>query len=348
MQTKLKVLAKPKNGRTNPRNGIVYSQIGSISNGCIEVQEFNLFRAFGTSFDTLHFHWPDLIFRSGDIVAWVKLILFSVLLKYCKFMNRKILWTVHNPRIKIREVRESLKRKYFRILHRNVDHYIFPSHESKEVFFNVCAEYGLNIESMNYDIIPLGVQSEVVAKGSTRPPELDAEKTNYLLIVGRIAPEKNIDVTVRDIRSALTYSKIPIVVAGNTSSSRMKVMLDDLKGWKKLTFIDRFLTDEEINYLISNSLAVVIDYPVTNSGVATLAVANSSTILIKNKALVDSFQKDYQYDQVFPLRTSENIIIEYKFDKLSQRGKYEGIVDLSNVAERHADLYSRLYQKGKT
>ena len=64
-------------------------------------------------------------------------------------------------------------------------------------------------------------------------------------------------------------------------------------------YINRFITDSEVNYLISNSSCVLIDYDVTNSGVATLACVCDSKIIFRDFFKARDFIDSYGYQKTF-------------------------------------------------
>ena len=100
----------------------------------------------------------------------------------------------------------------------------------------------------------------------------------------------------------------------------------------------RFLTDEEINYLIAKSSAVLINYEVTNSGVATLAVAHRKAVFFLNKMYAESFADDYGYPSSYSfealLDDPERLFAEVMEDRVPRKS-----IGLSEVARYYLRLF---------
>lgn len=339
--TKLKVLAKPKIGSSNPRNSIMYSFIEEAYPE-IRVDEFLISRLLAGDYDILHIHWPDRIFRSRDIVAVLKVFALWAMLLWARLRGMRVVWTVHNPYLKNRYPRRVLQRIYYWVLRTYVDRFVFPSSASRREFFKLWSRVDLVPPDLaNCEFIPLGLQIELLDGGEEFPVELPPNLDNYYLIVGRVDVDKNIRSTVTDLEGALVDKASRIVVAGMPKGPEMGAMLDELGELPRVTVLPRFLEDREVNSLMKRACAVVIDYPVTNSGVATLAAANDANILFSNQEMADDFAADYGYQRCAALRNACGKIsrLPPKFVASDTIMSNDKRISMAAVGERYAQSY---------
>ena len=336
---KVKVLAKPKIGLSNRRFSIIYKYIESDQKSRIGVFEFTILKLLLNQYDILHIHWPDRVFASSGFRPLIKVLLLALLFQFCRLRKTKIIWTVHNPHIKfVHKCGVKTENLYYRILCKQVDHFIFPSSESRRVLIKKFREHMLELKPQSISMIPLGIQEELFAEGESKPQDLPFEGEGYFLIVGRITAEKNILETIESIKPVLRILNRKLIVAGNCSDPGLKDSL--MKNSSSYIYpLLRFLTDEEINYLISKSTALLINYEVTNSGVATLAVAHKKAVFFLNKIYAESFAEDYGYPSSYSLqallRDPERVYATVFGGQFSPHKS----ISLSEVARQYLSLF---------
>ena len=343
----IKILAKPKSGPSNPRNYLVYTSI-ERAHPEIKIDEFSKVRLLFGKYDIFHFHWPDRIFKSRDILAVVKVLALLAVLMWVRVRGTTVVWTVHNPVVKNRQPRRMLQRLYYRVIRTCVDVFVFPSRASRREFTEIWPRLGLRSPSLERsEAIPLGLQMELLDKGYQFPEELPDTLNDYYLIVGRIDAEKNIEATVIDLDQALRDDPARIVIAGMPKGTAMVAMLRELQSLPRVTVLPRFLIDEEVNALIKRARAVVIDYPVTNSGVATLAAAMDANILFSNWQMVDDFVSDYAYARCHALRREDGWIVENLPHTVAAppASPIDSKMTMAVIGEQYAQLFLGICQK---
>ncbi|EJW22108.1 hypothetical protein IMCC14465_05020 [alpha proteobacterium IMCC14465] len=338
--SKVKVLAKPKFGLSNRRFSIIYEYIESDRQAEIRVFEFSILRLLLNKYDIIHVHWPDRVFASSGFRPLIKVLLLGLLFEFCKLRKTKIIWTVHNPHIKFKhECGVKTEDLYYRMLFKQVNHFIFPSSESQRTLEEKFREQKLFLKPQSCSMIPLGIQEELFAEGEARPQDLPLEENGYFLIVGRITAEKNILETIESIKPVLRVLNRKLIVAGKCNDpSLIDSLMQNSDDYVYLLL--RFLTDEEINYLIAKSFALLINYEVTNSGVATLAAAHKKAVFFSNENYAEGFANDYDYSS------------SYSFEALLRdpgrlyAAVLEGVfaprrsIGLSEVARQYLNLFS--------
>lgn len=291
------VIAKPKLGKTNNRNSILYRGIQELG---AKVDDFKLRKVILKNYDILHIHWPDRILSSKFVT--VKLFLLTGLFFFVWLKNAKIIYTVHNPSPKIYQ-KMWQKKIYFRIITSWVDAFIFPSMHAQETWHKEIHYNGDNPKLSK--IIPLGLQDEIVSKGNYMPIELGAynNSADFLLFVGRLTLDKEFPAAVLELLKDPRFMKLKIVVAGAPKDQSVVNSLCDIEKQNKdrLLVVSRFLEDTEINWLIKNCSAVVINYNAVNSGVATLALAHEAKLVVYNDSFRASLKVTYGPADIYTL-----------------------------------------------
>lgn len=126
-------------------------------------------------------------------------------------------------------------------------------------------------------LLPLG--AHVLTEEAKCPPELDSDMT-YLLFFGRIDKYKGIAMLLR-AWARCNHSAVKLLIAGGgTFSNEEKALIESSED---LSIINRFIDDEEMNYLIINACAVVLPYSdATQSGVIPISYHHGTCVIATN------------------------------------------------------------------
>ncbi|WP_342075681.1 glycosyltransferase [Yoonia sp. SS1-5] len=340
----IRVLAKPKTGPSNPRNGLMYQAIETDFAGRVSIDPFSAGRVLRGGYDVFHMHWPDRIFAGSNLVAVIKLISLAVMLLLFRARGTRIMWTVHNPVIKHRQVHPVLLRRYYILMRSLVTHFVYPSSASRRAFEAVFERLSLGQPSGAQTQIPLGLQVELQSEGLSFPADLDPDTHDYLLIVGRISDDKFLDKTIADLSPVLQEQSLHLIVAGKPKGKKMEALAARIANDPNITVLPRFLTNPEVNALIAKARSVVIDYPVTNSGVATLAAALGTPIVFSDQQMAQDFATDYGFPHSHALRDDKGLI-----DWKPENGQAAASADwdasamsMRDIGRRYAEMYIKI------
>lgn len=329
----MKILAKPKQGKINKRNNILYKHIEEEHHA--EVYELNLFTFLTNRFDIFHMHWPDRVFSYSLPMQFLLLPGLYLFLTLLKIIGTKIIYTVHNPHIKADISIRKLKNIYYSIIKQRVDGYILPSKNS-EIIFKLTNK---SAAEANSEIIPLGVQKEILEKGYQPPIELINFDRKYILQAGRISCDKKFHNGITELRKINQFNDLWVINAGSNECEKdVKALLEieKIKENKVLNII-RYLEDNEFNHLVKNCVFVLISYEPINSGFATLAISLNKPIYSYSKKFLDSLYDEYNYDQLFYIKNNGNIEKIGQISKLKNNDN-----DMIYVANRTFQFYKRV------
>lgn len=329
------ILAKPKIGKTNNRNNILYKEIENITS--TEVKNFSIYNLISKRYKIFHMHWPERSIYDNNLFSYIKLLLLACLFLYLKKLNTKIIYTCHNPVFKI-NIKDKYKSLFYKILVSNISGIIFPSHHSKDLFTSSIEKYGLNYKK-EMIIIPLGIQHTLFKKSPKRPTELNPKINNYLLLLGRISKEKSFDVTLKKLINNNKLENFNFVIAGSPIDEDQVSTLKDIhkRYPKRIHLIPRYLLDNEVNYLIKNCFSVILDYKIANSGVATLCIPFNKYIACSDKEFIKSFKSQYSYEKLINIDDLHNIhqVSEFKLQDTLE-------FSMMNVAKKTLNFYERV------
>ena len=135
-----------------------------------------------------------------------------------------------------------------------------------------------------------------IANGNKEVKEL-AEIDNYILFFGRVDAYKGIDILIQAYLESSKLQRFKLVIAGRGQDSLNKTFQN-----KNIIRINRFIDDEEINYLFHKSSVVVYPYiSATMSGVLSLSFYyNKKTVLSDVQ-----FFKEYENNCTFFFRAGD-------------------------------------------
>ncbi len=207
---------------------------------------------------------PDMIHCS----SFLFINYFNILLKY----KNKMVLTVHDPFPHVGE--SSLRKNTIRILnYLFVKNIVLLNTNQHAAFISKTKKYKFK----NVHISSLGIY-EYLKDYKVKVNE--SEKTS-LLFFGRISPYKGIDVLLEAFGLLKTkYQHLELIIAGkgNYYFDVTPYMQDP-----QIKFLNRYIPNEELVELISNSALVVCPYiEATQSGVVMSAFALNKPVLVTN------------------------------------------------------------------
>jgi len=135
------------------------------------------------------------------------------------------------------------------------------------------------------------------------PPLCDSP---YILYIGSIQPHKGIEYLCEAMLPLVTEKKdLHVVIAGKGQFYFDKTTYEQNPNF---TFINRFITDEELASLIKNSLVVVCPYvDATQSGVIMSAFALSKPVIATNVGALPEMVEDGRHGILVPPKDSKAI-----------------------------------------
>jgi glycosyltransferase involved in cell wall biosynthesis len=226
---------------------------------------------FVTDSDILHLQSPNMI-----------LILLLILMS--KFRDFKIVITPHSviPHWK-RPVYEKLKCAFWSSFNLTIIH----TNSDKKYVNNKCTQ------TLNLEVIPHGSYDFLLNNSETvqvaEMQSIDKDKINFLFF-GYIRDDKNLPLLLEalELLDDNDKNKINLIVAGRNKSSF------DIKEYLKnsnspVTYIDRFISNEEIGYIFKNSDVVTLPYnSISESGILHIAFSQGLPILATK---IDGFEE---------------------------------------------------------
>ena len=254
--------------------------------------------------------------------------------------KNKIVYNVHNPNPKSSNT-DVLIALYYRIIDSFVDGYIFPSALAKQTWASSNSD---RFMEKRHIIIPLGIQSEVAALGVSKPCELNHEwRDNFLLFVGRITDFKDFSAGIEAVLKTKKLDQLKILVAGSVQDqvAGNNVIKLEKRHPARVCLIARHMTDAEINWLVTNATAVIINYPAVNSGVATLAASSNQNLIIFDQTFRESFIEQYGYKNTFDLTRFADFVDTARAEN-GEQTQALSVVSMESVARKTLDFYKDL------
>lgn len=126
-------------------------------------------------------------------------------------------------------------------------------------------------------VLPLG--AHLLTEEQVKPCEMGSMR-DYLLFFGRIEKYKGVGRLLKAWNSC-DHGDLNLVIAGGGSFTDEEAFLIDEAS--DVVVLNRFIEDEEMNYLIANALAVVLPYiDATQSGVIPIAYHFGTGVIASN------------------------------------------------------------------
>ena len=148
----------------------------------------------------------------------------------------------------------------------------------------------------------LKLGAHLVTADSERPKELDVD--NYALFFGRIDYYKGVDILLQEYIEHSRKINFNLVVAGK---GPIDSELERISLQQGVRIINRFITNEEMNYLIEHAKTVVLPYrDASQSGVLPISYHYGVPVVVSNLPGLTAGVKDYETGRVF--RDSKELI----------------------------------------
>ena len=181
-------------------------------------------------------------------------------------------------------------------------------------------------------------------------------KQHYILYIGSIYPHKGIEYLCEAMEPIVAEQPdINIIIAGKGDFYFDKSRFEENPRY---IFINRFITNEELVSLISNSIAVVCPYiDATQSGVIMSAFALNKPVIATNVGALPEMVKDGRTGFLVPPKDSK--AIEKAVREIIQPGVAQqmseniekdystGSYSWSNIAEKMLENYQTMIQNRK-
>lgn len=172
----------------------------------------------------------------------------------------------------------------------------------------------------------------IVAKGGVVPKELQSQKRPYILFFGRIEEYKGIALLYKAFTESPEISdKYDLVIAGSG-----QIPFERKSNEQQVTFINRYILDEEVRYLYEHAACVVYPYiSATQSGVLSIAYYFGTPVLASD---VDFFRSIIAPSGAGCLFKKSNV------EDLREQLKYILSHDNSEIISKEKDYYKRYYE----
>ncbi|HEY6018484.1 MAG TPA: glycosyltransferase, partial [Candidatus Paceibacterota bacterium] len=259
---------------------------------------------------------------------------------------------MHNRGTFIADILSAILYVYLRWLYKKVDILIFPTEFSRQLFKGLPAQ-------MRTEVITNGVDT---AKFKPMDRAMVCQKFNldphkqYLLYVGRLHPEKRVDVLIRAMPTiAKAHPQAhALIVGGGHREQSLKTLTKEVGAESCITFLG-FLSDEDVEAVYSASDIFVLPSLVELEGMVVLqGIATGNALLISDSVksasryLVDGdgylFKANDPDDltkQALMMLEHPDTLKQFKDRSLARREDF----DIHRSAERIEKIYYSLLAK---
>ncbi len=266
--------------------------------------------------DIFVFNWTEKLNFLKYGLAQTFVYMISVL--YLKVRGKKIIWILHN-----KEPHEgmSLIAKFLIEFNSKKANYVI-THSYEGV------NYALNVLNIRKDIVnyiphPIYPESKLV----------ETEKIYDIIIWGNIERYKNILEFLIYWKSFKGSEKYKIIVCGKCKDEKY---LDSIRSLRieNVEILNEYLSDEELNLLISKSKAILFTYngqSVLSSGALIYSLPFNSTIIgpnigsfrdMKNEGLIETYTKFEEIPDLLDSYSQESLQKRVDFIKLNTWSKF--------------------------
>jgi glycosyltransferase involved in cell wall biosynthesis len=137
-------------------------------------------------------------------------------------------------------------------------------------------------------VIKFGLFDTFLCFKPKRPKGIAPQKKNYYLYLGYIRPYKGVDILLEVINNK--FNEDEFIIAGKDEMG-----LSTKYSQTNITFLNRFLNDNELVYLVKNAKAIILPYQnASQSGLPNVAFAFTIPVLFSNiKGLNEYLYHDY-------------------------------------------------------
>lgn len=291
----LRILAKPKAGKSNALNGRLYSTIEKGRD--VHVTEWTPIRMLLCGYDVVHLHWPDNVL---DDRVWMraaaKVLALQLALAWVRLFGRKIVWTAHNV-VSHHHYHPHVERLFWRFFISSLSGIICFSDESLARLRSLRKAAG-GIPSL---VVPHGTYRDAYPNTVTRQ-EARARlglkpDSRVVLNLGILSSYKNAE---RLIEVGRECPEISVLIAGKVRDARYGSKLRALaRGISNVHLRLKFIPDDELQYYLNAADVFVLPYDdVTNSGCAILSLSFGVPVLAPDLPCFRSLRKRFGDDWV--------------------------------------------------
>ena len=276
----------------------------------------------------LHLHWLDHFFllRSGKIKSIVKMILFIGQLFTFRFMNIKIIWTVHN--LKNHKNNHLELDKLGSILVSRLAHGLIVHSDTAKN--EIIKAFQLKTDKKIF-VVPHGNYIDVyennISQVEARKRLNISESSLVLLFFGLIHPYKGVLELTKAMKQ-LNCQNICLLIAGKPCNEVIAEQLaQEAKGNTIIKFIPGLVPDEQVQVYMNACDAVVLPYKeFLTSGAVILAMSFGKACIAPRKGCINEILDDagsflYSPDIEDGLLQALNDAVQKK-DDLSKMGKH--------------------------
>ena len=300
--------------------------------------------------DIIHVHWlvPFVKYKSRFPVIFDGII-FLATMTLSRFMDIKIIWTVHNltshdfnnQKIEYLITYSFIKLCNAIIVHSNTAKFKFMD------YFNCSVD--------RIKIIPHGnfisyYKNNVSRDEACRFLKLDPTKKIFLFF-GKMRPYKGVESLIKSFRGISDGNSL-LLIAGKPVNDKQKKQLTNLssKSNNILLFL-KYIPDDEIQYYMNAADVVVLPYiKIFTSGTLLLAMSYSKSIIAPNLGLIPDILDDkggILYEKGDLEKALSNILNinlekcgEYNYKKIKN-------LDWNNIADKTNEVYMDCLQNCK-
>ena len=279
------------------------------------------------NYDIIHLTWP---------------------LRYCYFalylLRKKMVITMHDPIPHSSQM--TIKNRFHRYwCIRLTPDFILLNKTQKPLFIK---EYGISESRIHMSRLSIYTHLQESASA----PALCSHP--YILYIGRIHSHKGIEYFCEAMETITSdMPDVHAVIAGNGS------FYFDISKYKKMSnymFLNRYISNEELVSLISNSIAVVCPYiDATQSGVIMSAFALNKPVVATNVGALHEMVEDGRHGFLVPPKDSkalESAIRQIMQPGIAQqmsanieRDYSSGIYSWHTIASEILDIYETIIKK---
>lgn len=260
----------------NKYSKIIIECIKNSGNEVLPFERVIKNRELRNEVEIYYFNWIENIQANNKFKMLSKFLLRVLLIKYLKFKNKKIIWTMHNRTPHDIETSKIVE-FFMKFLVKASDKIIILSDESKNELLNF-----INLKEIDNKVfyIPhpnyIG-EYPVISNISDN----ESDSSIKLLFLGMIRRYKNIELII-DIANHFKDKNIKFIIAGKPIDYNYeKELLNKIKS-NNIETIFEFIEDKKMISLINKSDALLLPYDIKssmNSGTILLAFSNKKTVI---------------------------------------------------------------------
>ena len=296
----MKVIAWPafKTRYKNPCNWLLYSHMPET----VTVTEFSSKRLLLERFDIFHLHWPveTLVRHPNRWVAWLRVLLFWLLLRLSKWRGTKIIWTIHDEKPHV--VLHPLLADWVQArLVANTDGYINLCTASHTAVFQslpaLTHKQGFVIPHGHYR----GCYPDQMSRLEARSQLNIAPDAIALLYLGYISPYKNVPHLISTFRQLpMASENTTLLIAGKADDEAItRAVSSAAEGADNIQLHLRFISDGDLQIFFKAADLVVLPFEeILNSGSLILALSFDRPVLAPELGAVTDWKTQVGADWI--------------------------------------------------